>query len=676
MDEIVTKFLDHVIRGEYHQAITMFDMAIANNPDEIINYWYLGIAYLLIGEIETAEATWMSVLLVKDNWEETRDNLIKTLQKIAQYLLRENRLNLAILIYEKIVDLDEENINNYQILGYIYRDLQDFQKAEYIFKRIIDNQSDNPNIYLEYANLLWKQYRYEEIIKLLEDVLDKFSQEQNIYLMLMLSLTRNGQAKEATLVGEKGLKINPNNLLFQLENARIFPILYETEAEIEFYYQRFSYYLEEIINNLSLDTEIEKQNALKAISLNSNFYLQYQGKNTLDLQVKYGKLVHEIMSINYPEFQSKYKPKKNREGQRIKLGYISSKMFDNVIGELFYGWIKYHDSQEFEINCYYIGPKDDSITKIYKQYSDKFIHIQNNLELICKKIIDDQLDILIFLDLGMSPELTKIAGLKLAPIQGKAWGPPVTSGSPTMNYFLSSDLMESSQGEKHYAEKLIRLPNIAVSYSLPKLPKSIKSRNEFNLPENAVIYWSCQSLFKYLPQYDYIFASIASQVNNSKFLFIQFPLSKYVNNQFKKRLEKAFRFYDLNSENYCIFLPELNQDDFLNINLIADIGLDTFSWSGGKTTMEAIACDLPVVTSPGEFMRGRHSYGILKMIELENTIAYSEKEYIDIAVKLGQDPKYRQNIVNKIKANKHRLFQDLECVKGLEKFLIDVVGKS
>jgi predicted O-linked N-acetylglucosamine transferase (SPINDLY family) len=63
------------------------------------------------------------------------------------------------------------------------------------------------------------------------------------------------------------------------------------------------------------------------------------------------------------------------------------------------------------------------------------------------------------------------------------------------------------------------------------------------------------------------------------------------------------------------------------------------------------------------------------MIELENTIAYSEQEYIDIAVKLGQDANYRENIVKKIKANKHKLFQDMECVKGLEKFLLDVVSE-
>lgn len=221
---------------------------------------------------------------------------------------------------------------------------------------------------------------------------------------------------------------------------------------------------------------------------------------------------------------------------------------------------------------------------------------------------------------------------------------------------------------------LIRLPNLAFSYSQPQFPLIIKNRNDFNLPEDAVIYWCSQSLFKYLPQYDYIFAEIGEKVPHSKFIFIEFPLSEYVNNLFKKRLEKVFSQKSLNWQEYCIFSPGLSQEDFLNMMLIADVGLDTFGWSGGKTALEALSCNLPVVTCPGEFMRGRHSYGILKMLGVIDSIASSEEEYIDIAVKLGNDQLWREEIREKIKANHHKLYDDLECVRVLEKFYVDVVN--
>ncbi|MEH2295976.1 hypothetical protein [Nostoc sp.] len=43
---------------------------------------------------------------------------------------------------------------------------------------------------------------------------------------------------------------------------------------------------------------------------------------------------------------------------------------------------------------------------------------------------------------------------------------------------------------------------------------------------------------------------------------------------------------------------------------MADIYLDTFEWAGGNTTLDAIACHLPIVTCCGEFMRGCHSIGV------------------------------------------------------------------
>jgi predicted O-linked N-acetylglucosamine transferase (SPINDLY family) len=112
------------------------------------------------------------------------------------------------------------------------------------------------------------------------------------------------------------------------------------------------------------------------------------------------------------------------------------------------------------------------------------------------------------------------------------------------------------------------------------------------------------------------------------------------------------------------------------INLLSDVYLDTFTWSGGNTTLEAIACNLPVVTCPGEFMRGRHSYSFLKMIGVTDTIAQNEVEYIEIAVKLGLDPAWRRNIAERISESHDRLYDDTTCVAGLETFYQQVVQEN
>ena len=67
-------------------------------------------------------------------------------------------------------------------------------------------------------------------------------------------------------------------------------------------------------------------------------------------------------------------------------------------------------------------------------------------------------------------------------------------------------------------------------------------------------------------------------------------------------------------------------------------------------------------------MRGRHSYGILKMMGMTETIAQNEAEYVEIAVKLGLDPDWRQDIVRKICDRHTMLYDDRSCITALESF--------
>jgi predicted O-linked N-acetylglucosamine transferase (SPINDLY family) len=89
--------------------------------------------------------------------------------------------------------------------------------------------------------------------------------------------------------------------------------------------------------------------------------------------------------------------------------------------------------------------------------------------------------------------------------------------------------------------------------------------------------------------------------------------------------------------------------------------------------LDAIACDLPVVTCPGELMRGRHSYAILKMLGITQTIAKNEAEYIEIAVRLGLDSAWRDSLVQQMKQRHSYLYDDKACVAALEEFYQRVV---
>ena len=85
--------------------------------------------------------------------------------------------------------------------------------------------------------------------------------------------------------------------------------------------------------------------------------------------------------------------------------------------------------------------------------------------------------------------------------------------------------------------------------------------------------------------------------------------------------------------------------------------------------MEAISLNKPIVTCPSEFMRGRHTYSILRKLNVEETIASSKEKYVEIAVRLAKDKDFRNSIINKIVKSKKKLFNDDKPIRFLEEVI-------
>ena len=183
-------------------------------------------------------------------------------------------------------------------------------------------------------------------------------------------------------------------------------------------------------------------------------------------------------------------------------------------------------------------------------------------------------------------------------------------------------------------------------------------------------------MIKYLPQYDDVLPQIAKITGECQFVFLTRKKSTPVVNSFRRRLAAAFARHNLSSDDYLVFLPRLDYDAYFSLYRTADIYLDSIGWSGCNTTMDAIACDLPVVTLPGDLMRGRQSMAILEMMGLTTTVADSVDDYVQIAARLGRDARWRTQIREQIAMNKHRLYGDMTPIAALEAFLEKAVEDS
>ncbi len=402
------------------------------------------------------------------------------------------------------------------------------------------------------------------------------------------------------------------------------------------------------------------------------FYLAYQGYDDRALQAAYGGIVSRMMA---ERGQSSGGGIGVRRPGRIRVGFATAYMHLHSISKLFGGWIRHLDRDRFEVTLYHLGEGQDAMSADLARHADRF-HVGPAEEAEwMRRIAADAPDVLIYPEIGMHPTAVRLACLRLAPVQCVAWGHPVTTGLPTIDYFLSSDLMEPEDGDRHYTERLIRLPNLSIHYEpLPDRGGRI-TRSALGITDDSVVYVCCQSLFKYHPRDDGVLAAIAGRVPTARFLFIGDPRNDPNARLLRARMSAAFAAACLDPARHLLFVPPVDAADFFSLLRAGDVYLDSIGWSGGNTTLEAVTCGLPIVTLRGPLMRGRHSAAILTRVGATDCIAATADDYVDLSVALA-DPEARRQKALVIRDGRQRLFGDLAPVRALEAFLIDAVAEA
>ncbi|MEW5944522.1 MAG: glycosyltransferase, partial [Pseudomonadota bacterium] len=98
-----------------------------------------------------------------------------------------------------------------------------------------------------------------------------------------------------------------------------------------------------------------------------------------------------------------------------------------------------------------------------------------------------------------------------------------------------------------------------------------------------------------------------------------------------------------------------------------------FHFGGGNTAYEALAVGAPIVTWPGAYMRGRVTYACYRKMGVMDCVAGSPDQYAELAVRLGCDRSFREEIRAKILVSNSALYEDACALRELEKFFVDVL---
>ncbi len=655
---------------QFEEAEKCYRKAIEINPQHAMAYNNLGSILQMKGNIDEAIRLYQKAIIYDPKLAFAYNNL-------GTALMEKNKVDEAILNFQKAIQNNPNYADAHYNLGSAYQEKQKYELAIKYLRNTLKLNPEHPQAHLNLSFCLMHKDEIDEAIAFCNKYIKANPEKVDGFMLSGILHTKNGDKKQAMKAFQEALRINPDSFSAKwshcLSNLQI---IYSSVEEI---FESRNNYEKELLEIRESLASVIKQNLINAAEVIGSvqpFYLPYQGMNDRDLQKIYGDIVNTVMLYRYPQFSELKNIPDFKEGEKIRVGIVSGYFYRHSNWKIpIKGWVENLDKNKFELYAYYTGDTTDNETETSRKSFTKFYEEIYNIENLSFLIRSDNLHVLIYPEIGMNPFSARLASLRLAPVQCTSWGHPETSGFSTIDYYLSSDLMEPPEADNYYTEKLIRLPNLSIHYTPLDIPSTDISRKTYGLKDDVILYLCSQSLFKYLPYEDEVYPLIAKEFENCQFVFIV-NNSRHVTEIFRERLNNAFQKHGLEMEKYVVFLPRLDSILYKGINKVCDVFLDSIRWSGCNSTFEALEWNLPVVTLPGNLMRGRHSYAILKMLGLDETIASSLEEYVSISAKLGKDKDFRKYVSEKIASNKYRIYRDMEPVKALEDFLIQAVKEK
>ncbi|HEX5130531.1 MAG TPA: hypothetical protein VFV90_12335, partial [Usitatibacter sp.] len=487
----------------------------------------------------------------------------------------------------------------------------------------------------------------------------------------LLAITRNERGDDvgARAALERALARDPDNLAAALAYNLYLPQVYESEAELERWRARYSRGLGEIAGTV----ERYRPQARAALDLNrTNFLLAYQGGDDRELQREYSSLLGTLAGAVHPEWIEPLA--RTFDGtRRLRVGFVGSVFRDCTAGRYFERWITDLDPARFERRVYHTAPIVDELTRRIAEGSDAFTTLRMDAEGTLAHLRGERLDVIVQPEVGMTPLSYLLAAVRVAPVQCAGWGHPVTTGGAAVDHYFTCGMMEPAGAEAHYSEDLVELPGLGVRYEMPATGEPF-AREQLRLPADRRLYACPQSLFKIHPAMDALLARLLVQDPSGVLRFFQAP-SRGITERFAARMQRALDNAGLQPAGQVKFLPRMNGEGFRRALAMADVVVDTLHWSGGNTSLDAIAAGTPIVTLPGRFMRGRQSAAMLRAMGLEELVAASEGDYVRKAVELARDGEANRRIRKLIAERRGVLFDRAEPIAAFGEALLRIAAR-
>jgi predicted O-linked N-acetylglucosamine transferase (SPINDLY family) len=386
--------------------------------------------------------------------------------------------------------------------------------------------------------------------------------------------------------------------------------------------------LDEAIAAYRRALEIDPQNALARSDLvyAINFHPEHGPAEIFQEHLEWGRRQADPLTASSGPHGNDRTPQR-----RLRVGYVSAHFWAHAVNFFTEPVLAAHDHGAFEVFCYSNGSPLDETNARLKTCADHWRQIDElSDEQAAERVRGDAIDVLVDLSGHIAGNRLLVFARKPAPVQVTYIGYQNTTGMQAMDYRLT-DAWADPPGttEAFYTEKLVRLPRAFFCYRpSPDAPPVAPLPA---LANGYVTFGSFNNFAKVTPAVLTAWARILNAVAGSRLVILASDAPSLV-----ESVHRSFAEQSVEADRVRV-VPRRPRSEYLQLIGEVDVALDPFPMNGHTTTCDALWQGVPVVTLAGRMYAERFGSSAHVNLGLEELVAGSPEEYVEIAARLAGD---------------------------------------
>ncbi len=637
---------------QFERAITHFQQTLHLQPDFAKAYNNLGVALDRTNRLDAAIANYRQAL-------QRRPDYVEALNNLGVALGKQGEVDEAIACLKQAVHLNPAYVEAHFNLGNKFRALGDLEQAAASYQQVLHLWPGHVGAQNNLGVIFLTQGRLHPAEKLFRQVLNARPNEAEACYNLGVVLKEKDEIEPARELYRQALGLKPEKILWKLERDMLCPAIMPTRQAIERWRREFADALDNYppggINLTALLPDIPASKAQPP------FALHYQGQNDCFIKAKYAA---RFAVAGQASGALKPHPETGASTGKLRLGFFVSFKNEGLFLKLMGGVINQLNPADFEVTIIGLAKSLGFSRARIQNDAVSYLPITLDLKLAVQKIRAANFNLIYYWEVGSNAVNYFLPFFRLAPVQCTSWGVTETTGVPAIDYYISSRFFEAEGAAAHYTETLVQLDTPLSIYTRPEMPANLRTRDYFNLAKEAHLYLCLQSRRKFHPDFDKLVAQILRRDPAGQLVLVSRESQTRHDQLWLTRLQTIAP--DIVGR--VQFLPRQDYQEYLNLIAVADVLLDTLYFCGGMTTYDSLAVGTPLVTLPGEFMRGRMTLGCYQQMGLPDCVAAGPDDYVELALRLGTGRAYRNAIKAKILAANAALYKNKAVARAYEQF--------